>query len=100
MSCYNGNSSYTSSAKKTISETSDQVKWALEKNGNYTTRSMYRALSNRWVLNQRMKALWRSKLPMKIKVFMWLTFQDRLPTGGVLKKINWKGEGVCKPQSP
>ena len=41
----------------------------------------------------------QSKLPMKIKVFMWLTFQDRLPTGGVLKKRNWKGEGryvVCK----
>ena len=55
----------------------------------------YRALSNRGVLNQRMKALWRSKLPMKIKVFMWLTFQDRLPSGAVLKKRNWKGDGRC-----
>ncbi|KAG2597223.1 hypothetical protein PVAP13_5KG192707, partial [Panicum virgatum] len=34
-------------SQKTISETSDQVKWVLEKNGNYTMRSMYRALSNR-----------------------------------------------------
>ena len=37
----------------------------------------------------------QSKLPMKIKVFMWLTFQDRLPSGAVLKKRNWKGDGRC-----
>ena len=32
---------------------------------------------------------------MKINVFMWLAFQDRLPTGVVLKKHNWKGDGCC-----
>ena len=35
--------------------------------------------------------LWESKLPMKIKVFMWLTFQDRLPLGPVLKHRKWRG---------
>ena len=39
--------------------------------------------------------LWESKLPMKIKVFMWLTFQDRLPLGPVLKHRKWRGNGNC-----
>jgi len=42
-----------------------------------------------------MKMLWGSKLPLKIKVFMWLAYQDRLQTGENLKKRHWKGDGSC-----
>ena len=55
-----------------ILESRDQARWALESKGMYSTRSMYRMLSNRGVENRRMKLLWESKLPLKIKVFMWL----------------------------
>ena len=82
--------------KEKISSTGDQVKWAFERRGGiYTTQSMYRFLSCRGVTNKRMKLLWGSKLPMKIKVFMWLTFQDRLPSGEVLKHRKWRGDGNC-----
>ena len=66
-----------------------------EKKGVFSTQSMYRFLSDRGVLNGRMQRLWKSKLPMKIKVFLWLAFQDRLPTGIVLKRRNWKGDDRC-----
>jgi len=56
---------------------------------------MYRMLSNRGVENRRMKLLWESKLPLKIKVFMWLAFQDRLQSGVVLKKRNWQENDNC-----
>jgi len=32
---------------------------------------------------------------MQIKVLIWLTFQDKLPTGVVLKRRNWKRDGRC-----
>ena len=82
-------------AQTSISDTEDKVRWALEKKGVFSTRSMYHFLSDRGVLNGRMQRLWKSKLPMKIKVFLWLAFQDRLPTGIVLKRRNWKGDDRC-----
>ena len=82
-------------SQTSISDTEDKVRWALEKKGVFSTRSMYHFLSDRGVLNGRMQRLWKSKLPMKIKVFLWLAFQDRLLTGIVLKRRHWKGDGRC-----
>jgi hypothetical protein len=62
----------------------DRVAWVLEKSGKYTSRSMYRFLSHRGVVNRRMRHLWKSRLPMKIKVFLWLAFQDRIQSGVAL----------------
>jgi hypothetical protein len=32
---------------------------------------------------------------MKLKVFMWQVFHDRLQTGEELKKRNWRGDEKC-----
>ena len=45
--------------------------------------------------NKRAEKIWRSKLPMKLKVFLWLTLQDRLPTKTKMKERKWKGEQGC-----
>ena len=71
----------------------DMVTWKLEKNGHFTTRSLYRWLS---LKNKRAEKIWRSKLPMKIKVFMWLANQNRLPTKTKMKERKWKGEQGCR----
>lgn len=73
----------------------DSSRWCLEKSGCYTTKSMYRFLAHRGVINIRMRRLWKTKLPMKLKVFMWQVFHDRLQTGEELKKRNWKGNEKC-----
>lgn len=39
--------------------------------------------------------MWKSKLPQKLKVFMWLVFQDTLQRGVNLKKRRWKGDEKC-----
>lgn len=68
----------------------DHFVWILDKTKNYSTRSMYRTLTFRGVLNKRMIKLWKSnKLPNKLKVFVWLAVQDRFQTGVNLKK-KWK----------
>ena len=53
-------------------------------------------LSHRGVVNKRMKRVWKSKLPMKLKVFLWLAFHDRLQTGVELKKRKWKRDQHCR----
>jgi hypothetical protein len=74
-----------------LSEEADKFVWLLDKSGNYTTRSMYRRLTFRGADNKRMQKPWKSILPNKIEVFVWLVTQDRLQTGVNLKKKERKG---------
>lgn len=74
-----------------ITEGADKVKLVLEKSGQYTTRSMYRMLAHRGDINYRMRKIWGCKLPLKLKVFMWLIMQIRLQTSVNLKGRKWKG---------
>jgi hypothetical protein len=46
-------------------------------------------------VNKRMRKLWKSKVPMKLKIFMWLICQCRLQVGAILKRMNWKGNPNC-----
>jgi hypothetical protein len=80
-----------------FSDSPDRAIWVLEKTGVFSTRSLYRSLSFRGVINKRMQLVWESKLPMKIKVFLWLGFQNRLPSGAAqpLSVENGKGDGRC-----
>ena len=73
----------------------DVVKWVLEKSGQFTTKSMYRWISHRGVVNKRLQLMWGSRLPLKLKTFIWLITHDRLQTGVELRKRKWKGSGVC-----
>ena len=56
---------------------------------------MYRWMTHRGVVNKRIRRVWDNRLPMRIKVFMWLTFNNRLQTGVELKKRKWKGSHLC-----
>jgi hypothetical protein len=78
-----------------LNEGRDKMTWELEKTGVYSTKSMYRWLLHRGVSNGRMKKLWKSKLPMKLKMFMWLVSQDRIQSGVNLKRMHWKGDPRC-----
>jgi hypothetical protein len=47
----------------------DNVKWVLEKSGFYTTRYLYEVMIFRSVINKRTDKFWKSKVPMKLKIF-------------------------------
>ena len=78
-----------------LNEAEDTPKWMFEKSNQYSTKSMYRWMTHRGVVNKRIRRVWDSRLPMRIKVFMWLTFNNRLQTGVELKKRKWKGSHLC-----
>jgi len=73
----------------------DKPIWVLENSGKYSTKSMYRFLTSRGGLDKRLTKLWKSKLSMKLKVFMWLALRGRIQTGVALKRKKWKGEANC-----
>jgi hypothetical protein len=56
----------------------DKVVWALEKKGPFTTKSMYRFLTDRGVTGRIAGFIWRSKVPLKIKFFLWQLHNNKL----------------------
>ena len=39
--------------------------------------------------------MWKSKLPLKVKIFLWLLDRDRLQSAANLKLRGWKGNENC-----
>jgi hypothetical protein len=53
-----------------LDDCQDSIKWSLSKQGSFNVQSMYKNLVNQIYLPSN-KALWKLKLPLKIKIFMW-----------------------------
>jgi len=74
--------------------TNDSAIWAPEKKG-YTTKFLYRFLSNRGFPNRIAAIIWKCRIPLKIKFFLWQMFNNKLPVDTSLIKRGWKGSGKC-----
>jgi hypothetical protein len=53
-----------------LSNTLDAVRWMLEPNGRFSMSSLYRKINQGPSLHHE-KLLWKAKLPLKIKIFLW-----------------------------
>jgi len=62
----------------TLTDGRDQVSWALEKSKQYTTRSLYKALTTWCVRDIRMMTVWSCDIPLKVKIFIWMASHDRI----------------------
>jgi hypothetical protein len=56
----------------------DQVKWALEPGGKFFVSSLYRKI-NQGPSLPREKLIWKAKLPLKIKIFLWQMAKGKMP---------------------
>jgi hypothetical protein len=56
----------------------DSMRWALTPHDRFTTSSLYRHWSFPGVRDLMMDELWHSKLPLKIKNFVWLVHRNRV----------------------
>ena len=63
-----------------LSDTPDQVAWAISPSGSFTVRSAYRALFSGPDLSWT-PPLRKAPLPLRIKFFVWQLLCDRLPSG-------------------
>ena len=58
--------------------------------GAYTSKSYYTIMHSHMVTIQPCKWLWSSRCTLKIKVFAWLLFFDRLNTKDLLVRRHWR----------
>jgi hypothetical protein len=76
-----------------LSDQEDRIVWTLGKKG-FSVNSLYKKkMCNQVVVPHRF--LWKSKLPHKIKVFIWLVVRNKILTKDNLKKRNWHGSWDC-----
>ncbi|WVZ69705.1 hypothetical protein U9M48_018450 [Paspalum notatum var. saurae] len=72
----------------------DKAIWSLTKHGYFTVKSLYNFLVNQSALPLN-KNLWKLKLPLKIKIFVWFLMKGVILTKDNLKKRNWNGDDGC-----
>ena len=73
----------------------DVFRWNLTTSGSYTIDSMYRALSHSEAPLNNNKLIWKSKMPLKNKIFMWYLRRGVVLTKDNLARRNWQGSKKC-----
>jgi len=72
----------------------DYARWDSEKSGIFSVNSTYKHLCrHEYGLN--FSRIWKAKLPLKTKIFMWLVIQNSIITKDNLGKQKWKGNKSC-----
>jgi hypothetical protein len=69
------------------------VSWGLEKKGHFSTKSLYRFISNGGVTSRIAGHLWKCRIPLKIKFLSLAGF--KLQCAQSLSKRGWKGCEKC-----
>lgn len=64
----------------------DEVRWSLEKSAKFSTKCLYNCLTNGGVSDKVNDLLWKCKIPLKVKVFLWQAFHSKLETVVALVK--------------
>jgi hypothetical protein len=77
-----------------LTDSSDCFKWSLNSNGRFTINSMYQAFLDTNVVPNN-TYLWKIKIPLKIKVFLWLLHRETILTKDNLAKRKWNGNVMC-----
>lgn len=72
----------------------DRPMWMLTKNRQFSVKSLYSFLINRRV-GYPHKFLWKTKVPSKIKMFLWLMNKKSILTKDNLLRKGWKGAKEC-----
>jgi hypothetical protein len=71
-----------------ITRIDDVIEWGLSPSKSFTTSSLYKFLAHGGVNSRMAKKIWKCKIPIKIKIFLWQTFQNRIQTATQLCAMN------------
>lgn len=77
-----------------LNDSDDEVIWTHDEKGLFTVKSLYN-----WFVrdspNHPFVRIWKAKIPLKIKIFLWLLEQNALLTKENTLRRNWIGDGTC-----
>lgn len=77
-----------------LNNNEDVVSWKFGSKGLFSVKSVYNALS----VNEagpHYKKIWKSKMPAKIQIFMWLVLNKAILTKDNMIKREWQGDPAC-----
>jgi hypothetical protein len=77
-----------------LTERDDEFKWNLTSTGVFTVKSLYLDLMNGHTPFLK-KYIWKIKVPLKIRIFMWFLYRKVVLTKDNLKRRNWSGDSKC-----
>ena len=72
-----------------LNTASDTFRWELLADGSFSVHSMYKGLITNVNVAWR-KDIWKAKMPLKIKIFVWYLHSGVVLTNDNLLKRNWK----------
>ncbi|XP_066160362.1 uncharacterized protein [Oryza sativa Japonica Group] len=77
-----------------LDDSTDCFRWNYHQNGHFSVKSMYLAsISNGYI--DRNKFIWKLKMPLKIKIFMWYLLKGVVLRKDNLARRNWNGGLTC-----
>jgi hypothetical protein len=74
-----------------LSSSKDKPIWKWTKNGKFSVKSVYKHLCSNG-LDRSFKHLWKAKIPLKIKVWLWLIWHNAIASKDNMIKRGWGGE--------
>ena len=77
-----------------LSDQPDSTQWKLAKNGVFTVKSFYMDLINSGPISRSLH-IWKIKVPLRIKIFMWFVHKQVILTKDNLIKRRWVGSSRC-----
>jgi hypothetical protein len=77
-----------------LTDRPDSFKWSLNFSDQFSVNSMYQAFIDTNVVPNN-SYLWKIKIPLKIKVFIWLLYREAILTKDNIVKRNWYGNVKC-----
>jgi hypothetical protein len=72
----------------------DTVSWSIDASGTFTAKSVYLALTQGASVTC-FKEAWRTRVPPKIRVFLWQLIRGRLPSCDQVAKRHRPSDGRC-----
>lgn len=78
----------------TLSEEGDAFVWPHSAFGRFSVKSLYSRLISSSI-SSRFSAIWRSWVPLRIKIFLWLAARGNLPAADQIRKRNGPGSALC-----
>ncbi len=78
-----------------IGNDNDEIRWRWATSEVFSVKSVYTFLQDGGVSGSRFGQVWSTRIPLKVKIFLWLVLKKRVLTADNMAKRGWTGPGVC-----
>jgi hypothetical protein len=78
-----------------LQDDSDQIIWSFSSNGKYSVQSLYAVINHRGVVPVYVPAVWKLKIPLRVQIFLWLLYKNKILTRDSLAKRREVSDKTC-----